>query len=168
MEGQHSPTTYPGSPKDIGRVPFNLTLRTADTAYCPGCGNLLNRDATGVRYGIAWCWSCFTDDTDYPIRVALMIICERDAGEFSDAKGVIFYTPRLDNPGSYPSFVDRQRGGDGRTNIPDYGNTWPRWIPPHAEVIIYALQHHLLHPDALMSIGDAIYQHEHDFPLPVE
>lgn len=81
----------------------------------------------------------------------MMIVCQPHVGHLTNAKGVTFYTPRLHNPGSYPALVDRLHGGDGRIDIPAYGNTWPRWIPPHAEVIIYALQYHLLHPDVLIS-----------------
>lgn len=88
----------------------------------------------------------------------MMMICESHAGHFTTMKGISVYTPRLNNPGSFPSLVDRLTGGDGRTEIPAYGNTWPRWIPPHAEVIIYAIQHHLLHPDVLMSNEIAMHR----------
>ena len=81
----------------------------------------------------------------------MMIICERTGEHFSRPNGVIFFTPKLNTPGSYPALLDRLAGGDGRTDIPEYGNTWPRWIPPHAEVIIYAIEHQLLHPDVLIS-----------------
>lgn len=111
---------------------------------------MLNHEATGIRYGIAWCWSCFRREDDYPLRIALMMTCQRQVSHLSSPKGVTFYTPKLDNPGSYPALVDLLAGGPGRVDIPEYGNTWPRWIPPHAEVIIYALQYHLLHPDLLI------------------
>ncbi len=150
MAQRKSPSAYAGSPKEIDRTPFNLTLRTERTAHCPACGNQLNTEATGIKYGIAWCWICFQRQDDYPLRVAMMIICEPHTGHFTSAKGISIYTPRLNNPGSFPSLVDRLNGGPGRTDIPDYGETWPRWIPPHAEVIIYALEYHLLHPDVLI------------------
>lgn len=151
MQATDTPTAFAGSPKQIGRVPFSLTLHTDATAYCPGCGRQLNHQATSIKYGIAWCTPCATPDDDYALRIAMMIICERTGEHFSTSKGVTFFAPRLNNPGSYPALLDRLAGGDGRTDIPDYGNPWPRWIPPHAEVIIYAIQHHLLHPDVLIS-----------------
>lgn len=158
MQATGPTTVFTRSPESTERIPFRFTIRTEYTAYCPSCGDQLNAEATGIRYGVAWCWACFNLTDDYPLRIALMIICERRPQYFSFPKGVIFYTPKLDNPGSYPSLVDRLNGGDGRTLIPEYGNTWPRWIPPHADVIIYAIQHHLLHPDVLISNEIALHR----------
>lgn len=167
MQPTQSPTAFAGSPKQNPRAPFSLTLRTNDTAYCPCCGNQLNPEATGIRYGVAWCWTCFNREDDYPLRIAMMIICQPLVGHLSCPKGITFYTPRLNNPGSYPRLAELLRNGDGRCDVPDYGNTWPRWIPPHAEVIIYALEHHLLHPDVLLNDTNALNQPRHGVSLHV-
>lgn len=76
------------------RDPWTFALKFGDRPQCPGCGELLNSEASLIASGWLWCVGCVRSELSNASTIANILAKDWLNRHSTFSKGVYVYTPR--------------------------------------------------------------------------